>query len=428
MWPNKEHIDKETFKQIFHDHWEDFKAIHPRYDTPYYDEVVQKMLDCGDPEKMGFAQYRCTSCGETRRVAFSCKSSFCLSCATPYTERWVEFISRRLFPGVVYRHIVLTVPEFLRIWFYRNPRLLRHLIRAGNKCLREVFKECAGVKLDIGTIVVLQTAGRPGNYHPHLHILVTGGGLDPKDQWRNVSFIPFKLIHRKWQYHLLKMLRKKVKDPAIRKDVDTGWNNYPKGFVAFVDKGKVPPGGKGLATYLAKYLVSPPISVRRIESYDRLSVNYWYKDHRTEQVEHETLPVLRFIGRMVQHILPKGFQRISYYGLHSNPRYEKMRSLLARILPTGASDDPLGFRVIPRLSFADLFQKTFGKNPLLCPRCGQHMELESLHHPKYGTIKSFWDELFHEVACEQPFRSEEKPLRGPLDPTEQVVQVPLPFV
>jgi hypothetical protein len=74
-----EHVDKDTFKWIFRDHWEPFKAANPRYNTEYHDGVVHKMLDCGDPEKMGFAQYLCLSCGETRRIAFSCKSSFCLS-------------------------------------------------------------------------------------------------------------------------------------------------------------------------------------------------------------------------------------------------------------------------------------------------------------------------------------------------------------
>jgi hypothetical protein len=137
--PHKPHIDKDAFKQIFRDHWEEFKAACPRYNTPYYDEIIGKMLDCGDPDRMGFAQYRCFCCGETRRIGFSCKSSFCLSCAKVYTDRWVEFIGRRLLPGVVYRHIVLTVPEFLRLWFYRNPALLSPLMRAGQACLNDLF-------------------------------------------------------------------------------------------------------------------------------------------------------------------------------------------------------------------------------------------------------------------------------------------------
>ena len=110
---------------------------------------------------------------------------------------------------------------------------------------------------------------------------------------------------------------------------------------------------------LAKYVVSPPISVKRIENYDGKSVSYWYRDHKTEQVEHETIPALEFIGRMAQHILPKGFQRIRYYGLHGNVRYKKMREQLKDIIPANTPDDPKGYRVLPAKAFQQRFFESF---------------------------------------------------------------------
>ena len=75
------------FKQIFAEHWDGFKCVYPRYDTRYYDGLVDKMLGCGDPEKMGYIEYRCLQCGEgIHRVAMSCKSSLCLRCAKVYVE------------------------------------------------------------------------------------------------------------------------------------------------------------------------------------------------------------------------------------------------------------------------------------------------------------------------------------------------------
>ena len=127
-----EGIDKNTFKQIFYDHWDAFKRFRPRFDSSDYNETIQKMLNCGDPEKMGFVQYRCCNCGQIRRIAFTCKSCFCLSCAKVYTDQWADFISRRLLPGVIYRHVVLTMPEFLRVWLYRDPALLSPLMRTGS--------------------------------------------------------------------------------------------------------------------------------------------------------------------------------------------------------------------------------------------------------------------------------------------------------
>jgi len=420
-----EGIDKNTFKHIFEDHWDAFKALYPRYDTPQYDGTIEKMLDCGDPEKMGFVQYRCTNCGRTRRIAFTCKSCFCLSCAKVYTDRWAEFIGRRLLPGVTYRHVVLTMPDSLHPWFYRDHTLLSPFMQAGNAYLRDVLQICTGMDLDMGVIIVLQTAGRSGHYNPHLHILVTAGGLNPQGQWTPVSYIPYDLMHKKWQYHLLTMLRQNVCDPAVEEDIHRAWRDYPKGFVAFLRPGDVPPGGKGLAGYLAKYVVSPPISVRRIESYNAQTVRYWYQDHKTGTTQHETLGVLRFIGRMVQHVLPKGFQRIRYYGLHGNVRYQKMRQHIAKVLPSDMPVDPKGYHVLPRSPFAELFAKSFGQDPLLCPRCGERMELELICHPEYGIIKEF--PFFEEQPNElRPAGSSGN--RRPLETSQRMVQVSLPFL
>ncbi len=426
-------VHSSTFKQIFRDHWPQFKTAYPRFDTPLYNEAVQKMLDCGDPERMGFVQYRCMACGHTRRIAFSCKSSFCLSCARVYTDQWSNFIGRRLFPGVTYRHTVLTVPDFLHRWFYRDPTLLDPFMRIGYACLKDIFHTSTGVQLDIGTIIVLQTAGRSGHYNPHLHILHTAGGITPQGRWKSVSYIPYEIMHKKWQYHLLTMLRQHVSDPAIHKDLDRAWKNYPNGFVAYLQPGDVPPGGQGLAQYLAKYVVSPPISVRRIERYDGQTVRYWYKDHKTEATQHETLPVLRFIGRMVQHILPKGFQRIRYYGLHGNVRYQKARQQLERILPAQTSPDPRGYRVVPRKPFSQMFFESFGRDPLLCPRCGKPMDLELISHPDYGTIKDYG--LFDMESYVEPklqdraARLAEANAGGhALASTHPMGQLPLPFM
>ena len=65
-------------------------------------------------------------------------------------------------------------------------------------------------------------------------------GLDPQEQWKSISYIPYEMMHKKWQYHLLKMLRENVSDPAIEKDTDRAWREYPNGFVAFLQDGEVP--------------------------------------------------------------------------------------------------------------------------------------------------------------------------------------------
>ena len=85
--------DKEIFRNIFIDHWDQFKEEHPRYDKPQYEEPVQKMLGCGK-ESNGYSEYICMYCGrDRRRIGFSCKSCFCLSCAKKYVDDFVSQVS-----------------------------------------------------------------------------------------------------------------------------------------------------------------------------------------------------------------------------------------------------------------------------------------------------------------------------------------------
>ena len=179
--PLSRKIDKEIFRKIFIDHWESFKRLYIRYDAPQYEEPVQKMLGCGK-ESGGYSEYRCVHCGcGVRRIGFSCKSCFCLSCAKKYVDEFVEQVSGMLHPGLIYRHMILTLPKQLRKAFYRERHdkdLLSTFMRCGHECLEDVVSTALRRRLKIGTIVVVQTHGRSGRYNPHLHIIMTSGGIN----------------------------------------------------------------------------------------------------------------------------------------------------------------------------------------------------------------------------------------------------------
>ena len=298
MATTRQRVDKDTFKQIFRDHWEPFQQHQPRYQDRHVQAVIDKMLGCGTVEA-GYTTYLCPHCLEEKRVAFSCKSSFCLSCCKVYVDEWVAHIGRTLYEGVSYRHVVLTMPDALHLEFYRDRSLLADLMQCGVAMLRDALSWFTKVKLEAGYVVVLETAGRSGHWNPHLHILMTSGGMTPQQQWREVDYFPFTVLHKKWQYHLFAMLKQRVGTRALKAKIDVLWRKYPRGLVAYLEEGKVPAGGEGLAYYLAKYVVSPPISLRRILRYDGQWVRYWYNDHKTKQRQEEEVAALTFIGRMV---------------------------------------------------------------------------------------------------------------------------------
>lgn len=364
----------------------------PEYQREYYDGVIKKMLGCGDSEN-GFMSYRCLHCGEEKRVPFSCKSNFCLSCAKIYTDEWVDYIGRALFTGMKYRHVVLTVPEQFRRWFYHNPDVLNEFMKTGHIFFQDVVSYWLKESVEVGSAITLQTAGRSGSFNPHLHIICTSGGMTQDGRWKEFGFIDFNLLHTKWQYHLLNMLRENVKSKEMEEEIDRCWREYPDGLVAYIEKGEVPKGGRGLAYYLAKYVVSPPISLKRIIRYDGKKVKYWYNDHITGRRIEEEVDALVFIGRMVQHILPKGFQRIRYYGLHATCKAKRIREELEGLLNDGQEPVANTYQVT---GYRERIKKSFGIDPLLCPKCGSEMELEGIWHPKYGWIVDNWKSFFKE--------------------------------
>jgi hypothetical protein len=381
--------DWNIFQQIFADHWDGFTHAHPRYQTAYYHDLVAKMLACGNPEQMGYVAYRCLQCGQgTHRVAMSCQSSLCWRYAKVYVDNWVSQVSQVLHEGVIYRHLILTVPAMFRPIFSQTAAALVHALRqCGARCLDDLYSEVKGKALKGGYITVIHTHGRNGQYHPHVHLIATSGGYDGvEESWEHVRFLPYDLLHRKWQWHLMDAFRKTLATDEMKRLVDECFRRYRKGLVANVQKGRVPAQYHSLARYVAKYVVSPPIAVRRLERYDGQWVTYPYRSHRTDRTERETVDVKTCIGRMIQHTMPKGCKRIRYYGVQATKTFAKvkvaMQAALAKVeeVVTGA------VKIIARLSYRQRYEKSTGRDPLICSHCGGEMGLWRMWHPRYGVI------------------------------------------
>jgi hypothetical protein len=355
---------RNKLKQIFEDGWEEFKQKHPRYEE--VDEVVQKMLGCGEFTS-GYANYLCLDCLHEHRVAFSCKSTFCLSCAREYGRKWVETVKEMLHPGVIYRHLTLTMPSGLWTLVYQNRgELLEGLMKIVAPAMKEAVKKAKGKEVELGYIVVLQTAGRAATFNPHLHVLMTDGGLTKKGKWQELGYINYSLLHQIWKVYVLKMIEERLsEDEKAKKLVEEMRQKYPKGFVVHLQK-NILPRLKQLTKYIVKYVVSPPMALSRIIRYEQEAgkVTYWYRDHISKKKKQETVSREIFIGRMAQHILPKGFQRIRYYGLQATCKLKRAREGIEVALKGVVQ---LGMRIVEgvkRMSYRERMKVSFGYDPI----------------------------------------------------------------
>ena len=136
-------------------------------------------------------------------------------------------------------------------------------------------------------------------------------------------------------------------------------------------KGDVPHGIRVWRRYLAKYVVSPPISLRRIDGYDGQRVTYHYRSHKSERVERETVDVYTFIGRMIQHVFPKGFQRIRYYGVQATKTFAKLKGMIQDALAKVQGIVKGAIKIIAPLTYRQRYQQSTGRDPLRCPHCQQ---------------------------------------------------------
>jgi hypothetical protein len=141
-----------------------------------------------------------------------------------------------------------------------------------------------------------------------------------------------------------------------------------------------------VARYVAQYVVSPPIAVRRLDRYDGHRVTYHYRSHRTDRMEHETVDVDTFIGRMVQHAVPKGFKRIRYYGVQATKTFAKVKVIIQAALAKVEGVVKGAVKIIARLTYRQRYEQSTGRDPLRCPHCQGEMELWCIWHPTYGVI------------------------------------------
>lgn len=230
----------------------------------------------------------------------------------------------RLLPCDHY-HVVFTLPHELNdLWQFNRRWSADHLFKASAETLRQLLKDERYLGADVGLLAALHTWGRTASFHPHVHVLVTGGGLQG-DQWRalNKAFLlPVGVLKAKFRGKWLSWLNTAYAQGeltlpshwrdsdwrrALRQVARKPWNVRIEGPYRH---------GSGVVNYLSRYLHGGPIKDHRLLEADASRVSFRYRDHHDGKAKIMTLKTEHFISRVLWHVPVKGQHNVRYYGLY----------------------------------------------------------------------------------------------------------------
>jgi len=354
-------------QKIFNDHYEEMLYIlHPRRTVI---ENVEKMLNCGDPS-FGGAMYGCTHCGELKFVPFRCHSKFCPTCGVKYCSDRSSKMSFKLV-RCTHRHCVFTIDEELRPFFLEDRDLLNCLFQAVRSVILTLFHNMNKSKNFVpGFVCVLHTFGRPLEWNPHIHCLLTEGGFSDDGFWRVVKHFNYTYFRKAFQTALLNEMEKKI-GPSFKKTKAAIYRKDKNGFYVYAKPNLCDPDT--VVKYISRYLGRPVIATSRIDSYDGENVTFHYNKHEDNSYVEKTVPVLDFIKLLIQHIPEKHFKMTRYYGLYA--RHRESDQKLSKVVPKSKHKILLDFK-----TWRNNILLSFGYDPLCCPKCKHTMVFLELYY------------------------------------------------
>lgn len=314
--------------------------------------VLQLIADCGTG-RLGTVSYRCARCQAEGRSAVhftnaSCGNRHCPNCQTAANGDWCLEQTKKLLP-CEYFLVTFTIPEQLRPFVRSHQNVCyRAMFSAAAFAIRTVLADRRFCGADeTGFTAVLHTFGRDMNYHPHVHVILPGGGLR-QGQWKSTlpGFLaPVKLLSKLFRMEFERLLRASHLAPesgeSVRGNVlDSDFpspTDFRRKFVSDVEA-----VGDGVSTlkYLSRYVSRTAITNDRIESMDTDSVTFRYRRQGEQEVRRMRLPAFVFLHRFLQHVLPRGLHRIRHYGLLSRCSKKDLNAVRAAILNWRADVDP----------------------------------------------------------------------------------------
>jgi len=342
--------------------------------------------------KLGYTVSTCPDCGHIKIHAASCNNRDCPCCQAPMEKKWVMERNSELIFGMAYYHVIFTLPHKLNDLIYENQKLLYNLLfSAASDSLITLCHDKKYMGALPGIVSVLHTWGQQLNFHPHLHVMCSGGGLRSDGnlvQTKHKGFIiPVRVLGRIFRGKFLeglKSFREKNQlsftGKAKKLQNSYEWKEfldhlYSINWIPFL---KETFNGKGNAIeYLARYAYRTAISNARIKDVDSEHVTISYTDYADKNTKKElVLSGTEFISRFLLHILPKGFHRVRFSGYLANCRKTKSLKHIGLLMSTPYAGSPTKGK-----NMSEILVMIYGTDIFCCPHCNAKMTTMRCRHP-----------------------------------------------
>ena len=395
--------------QIFRHHGPEYRKNHGL--TPAQHLALRDIERCRTARLGGHLDACSRGCGYLAISYNSCRNRHCPKCQSLKQAQWLAARRQRLLP-VPYFHLVVTLPHELKLLARFNPALMFNLLfESASQALLQLARDYERLQAQVGFTAVLHTWDQDLNFHPHLHLVVTGGGLSPDGgRWvaaRNSFLLPVRALSKIIRGKFLEALEKAFREGRLRGRVacleDPGqcqrlirklrrkkWVVYAKG--AF--------GGSPKAYhYLSRYTHRVAIANHRLVSLAEGKVSFRARDNsRPGHQRLVTITAPEFIRRFLGHVLPPRFVKIRHYGLmapaNARTKLEQARALLGLQKPPAHKEPKDQKHDIPSgtKTWQDMLRALTGLDLTLCPNCGQGRIIRAkLTGHETALVPPLWD-------------------------------------
>lgn len=367
-------------QRIFKDHFWRYRAAH---ELSWRERWAGFNIETCHTAEQGYHVIRCPN-GHFEELRYnSCKHRSCPQCGWVETQRWVGKRQEEALP-CGYHHVIFTIAHELNpLWHYNRNLFVNLMFKAAWRSLRELMRDQRWLGAMPGAIGAFQSWGETLNTHPHLHFIVTAGGLDPQGLWRPSQqdfLLPSRVLRAKFQGKFLAYLRKQLEQvPGLELPPDM-WPAKVRSLLNRLGRRRwhvqIEPRydhPDGVLKYLAHYMRRGPISENRVGGYTGTMVRIAYKRPGEHEDEALRLPADEFIRRILVHVPPKGLRMVRAFGLFHHRmkgQREQARAQIAAARPLLATPPSGEGRRADAAAFP----------AFCCPKCGTRFVVHFVHH------------------------------------------------